>query len=101
MLITKKDISNQQGPLLMQIVNGDWQLVLSVKHENNFSIEIIEENNGEYSKRTISQDEPPFYVGADVWELNYGATLMTLNHETLVGHPAQQLWKGWLSSNSD
>ena len=43
--------------------------------------------------------ETPFHVGADVWELNYGATLMTLNHEVLNGHPAKQLWQEWLSSN--
>jgi len=100
MLPTKKEISNQQVPLLMQITNSDWKLVLSVKYENNFEIEILERKNGEYLKRVISQDEEPFYIGADVWELNYGATLMTLNHETLAGHPAKQLWEDWLSENN-
>jgi len=99
MLPSKKDISNVQAPWLMQIANGDWQLVISVKNANSFTIEILERNNGEFSKRMICQDEPPFYVGADVWELNYGATLMTLKHETLAGHPAQQLWTDWLSHN--
>jgi hypothetical protein len=96
MLISKKEISTEDLPLLMQTTNGDWKLVSNIITTNvDFSIEILEKNNDKFAKRVISQPEPPFYVGADVWELDYGATLMTLSHETLKEHPASQLWQDW------
>lgn len=98
MLISKKDISTIQPPLLMQSSNGSWKLVLKTVANETFDIEILEKENEEFIKRVISQDEPPFYVGEDVWELNYGATLMTLNHEALKEHPANQLWEDWCNS---
>lgn len=95
MLSSKKDISTVQPPLLMQITNGSWKLVLKAVANTTFDIEVLEKENDRFTQRIISQEEPPFYVGEDIWELNYGATLMTLNHETLKGHPANQLWKDW------
>lgn len=99
MLISKKDVSTADLPLLMQSTNGDWKLVLKIITASaDFSFEIIEKINEKFVRRVISQSEPPFYVGADVWELDYGATLMTLHHETLKGHPASQLWQDWNES---
>lgn len=96
MLTSKKDISTEDLPLLMQTANSDWKLVSNIITTSaGFSIEILEKNNGLFVERVISQPEPPFYVGAGVWELNYGATLMTLCHETLKEHPASQLWQDW------
>jgi len=97
MLISKKDIASIPPPLLMQTPSGNWQLVQKIKTGTTFDIEILERKNNEFITHVISQDEPPFYVGEDVWELNYGATLMTLNHESLATHPAHQLWKDWLA----
>jgi len=97
MLISKKDISSVQLPMLMQTSNRNWKLVLKTKTSATFDIEILERVNDEFITRVISQDEPPFYVGEDVWELDYGTTLMTLNHESLATHPAHQLWKEWLA----
>lgn len=96
MLASKKDISTADFPLLMQASNGDWSLVSKISTSSaGVSFEILEKRNGKYAKRSISQLEPPFYVGADIWELNYGTTLMTLNHKTLEAHPARQLWQDW------
>ena len=97
MLISKKDISTIQPPLLMQTSDSNWKLVLKAKTSTTFDIEILERESDEFVTRIITQKEPPFYVGEDIWELNYGATLMTLNHQSLNEHPAQQLWKDWLA----
>lgn len=84
----------------MQSATQEWLLIESiVLFEDNLNLAIIEKIDGCFSKRAMQLGETPFHVGADVWELNYGATLMTLNHETLVEHPAKLLWKEWLSSN--
>lgn len=100
MLITQKDILKSRPPFLMQSATQVWLLIESfVLFEDNLNLAIIEKIDGSFSKRAMQISETPFHVGADVWELNYGATLMTLNHEVLNGHPAKQLWQEWLSSN--
>jgi len=98
MLISNKDIANAQPPLLMKFADGNWKLVINIIIASSFEFEILEKDNTSFTKRVISQVEPPFYVGEDVWELNYGATIMTLGHESLAGHPANQFWEDWKSS---
>ena len=99
MLPSKKEITAANLPLLLQVTNGDWKLVSKIiSTAKDFSFEIVVKKDNEFVTRVISQPEPPFYVGVDVWELNYGATLMTLEHESLVGHPANQLWQDWSKS---
>lgn len=99
MLITQKDILKSSPPFLMQTSTQEWLLIESIALlEDSCTLEIIEKIGGRFAKRTMQLGEVPFHVGADVWELNYGATLMTLNHEALKGHPATLLWQEWLSS---
>ncbi len=99
MLITQKGLLNSSSPFLMQTATRGWLLVESITlHEGVLKLAIIEKIEERFSKRIMQLDETPFYVGADVWELNYGTTLMTLNHETLAEHPAMLLWQEWLSS---
>lgn len=100
MLITQKDILNSRPPFLMQAATQEWLLIESIALlENQLNLVIIEKIEGRFSKRILQLGETPFHVGADVWELNYGATLMTLNHATLSEHPAKLLWQEWLSSS--
>ncbi len=100
MLISKKNILECNPPFLMELPNNKWQLVGQITLVGErYSVTIIEKDDGNFTKRIINLDEAPFYVGEDVWELNYGSTLMTLNHKSLDDHPAKQLWQEYLASN--
>jgi len=100
MLITQKDILKSSPPFLMQSAKQEWLLIASITLlEASLNLVIIEKIDGCLSKRTMQLGETPFHVGADVWELNYGATLMTLHHESLLKHPAKLLWQEWINSN--
>ncbi len=96
MLNSQQDIASAKLPLLMQSSNGDWKLVIKVTiGETQYDFHIVDSSQEELSSRIISQQAAPFYVGADVWELDYGATLMTLHHASLSNHPANELWQQW------
>jgi hypothetical protein len=98
MLISQKDILECNPPFLMRLSNSAWQLVENVVlHEARYCLTIIEKIDGKFSKRLIQLDEAPFHVGEDVWELDYGSTLMTLRHESLTEHPAKQVWQDYLN----
>lgn len=97
MLISKKIIQKTNPPFLLLSATGEWALVLKVTETSNgLMLEVLESNNGEFVTRSINLNEEPFYVGADIWELEYGSVLMTLNHQSLYEHPAQTLWKQWV-----
>jgi len=101
MLNTQKDIASAALPLLMQSANGDWKLVIRVSlSEKKSDFHIVEKIQEVLDTRVISQTSPVFYVGAEVWELDYGATLMTLQHASLADHPANELWQQWNSSDA-
>lgn len=100
MLITQKNILECNPPYVMELSNNTWQLVEQITLiEERYSLTIIEKDDEKISKRIIYLDETPFHVGEEVWELNYGSTLMTLNHKSLDGHPAKQVWQEYLTSN--
>jgi len=100
MLISKKNILECNPPFLMHLSNSKWQLVEQIALiDNRYHLTVMEKESESISKRVIYLDEAPFHVGEDVWELNYGSTLMTLNHESLAGHPAKQMWQEYLKNN--
>ncbi len=97
MLISDKDICKSNPPFLLQSATSEWTLVSKISgSNNNLKLAIVERKNGGFSQRTLELNDPPFYVGADVWELEYGSRLMTLNHPSLIDHPARKIWKEWL-----
>ena len=103
MLPSKKDILKCSPPFLMELPTGEWSLIINVAEVNGFlKLDIVNMKKGVLKQRAIELTEQPFYVGADVWELNYGSVLMTLEHPSLLGHPARKIWEAWLASkNSD
>ena len=99
MLISKKAIHNVNPPFLLRLATGKWTLVSKItESENCLKLEVVENKNGNFCVRSISLNEQPFYVGADIWELEYGSVLMTLKHSSLNDHPAQTLWERWIVS---
>ncbi len=97
MLISDKDILISNPPFLLEFATNEWTLVSKISgSNNNLKLEIVERKNGVFSQRTLELNDPPFYVGADIWELEYGSRLMTLNHQSLIDHPARKIWKEWL-----
>lgn len=96
MLPSKKDISESSPPFLMKFPSGEWSLVTEIINENNNQkLVIVYLKDDQLKQRYYVVSEPLFYVGADVWEAEYGAVLMTLNHQTLYDHPANRLWQKW------
>lgn len=97
MLISDKDICKSNPPFLLQSATNEWTLISKISgSKHNLKLEIVERKNEEFSQRSLVLNDPPFYVGADVWELEYGSRLMTLNHPSLINHPAREIWKDWL-----
>lgn len=100
MLISQNDILQCTPPFLMQSASNDWLLVDKICVEGeNYILSILEMSADEFIQRSILLNEAPFHVGAEVWELEYGATLMTLQHASVADHPARRLWQKWLSKN--
>lgn len=100
MLISQKNILECNPPFLMGLLNDKWQLVEHIALlEERYHLTIIGKEDEKFSKRVIDLEEVPFHVGAGVWELNYGSTLMTLSHESLAGHSAKLLWQEYIKNN--
>ncbi len=98
MLISKNDILQHKPPFLMLSATQEWLLVENIsKNTDIYILNIVEKKDGKFHTRSIQLYEAPFYVGAYIWELNYGTTLMTLYHDTLDQHPAKTVWMEWLS----
>lgn len=103
MLPSKKDILKSSPPFLMKHLNSEWSLVIDITDINGIlKLDIVDMNKSVLNQRVIKLTEQPFYVGEDVWELDYGSVLMTLNHPSLLAHPARKIWGTWLAcKNSD
>ena len=85
----------------MEYPNGDWFLVTEIiKADSIQKLVIVYRKDDEFKQRCVDIAEPLFYVGADVWELEFGSILMTLEHPTLLDHPAMKLWMEWLNFKS-
>ena len=75
---------------------GDWSLVININKVNEgLNLNVLYMDNDQFLQRDILIDVPPFYVGADVWELDHGSVLMTLKHPSLSEHPAKIMWEKW------
>jgi hypothetical protein len=75
---------------------GDWSLVIYIsKVDNGLNLTILSLKDNKYIQRNLLITVPPFYVGADIWELEFGSTLMTLDHPVLLEHPARIMWDKW------
>ena len=102
MLLSKKELFDCNPPFLIKFANGKWSLAVKISIlNNNIKLLIVQTENGELLKRYFEISEPPFYVGAEVWELEYGSVLMTLNHPSLDNHPAKKLWEKWNFNNKE
>ena len=86
----------------MEFPTGEWSLVTAIiDKDNSQKLVIVYRKDDEFKQRIVELSEPLFYVGADVWELEFGSILMTLDHPTLFDHPAIKLWYKWLEYTSE
>jgi len=101
MLPSIKDILKCNPPYLLQYPSGDWSLVIKIVQFNgNLKLTILDMESDNFTQRNITLIEPPFYVAANVWELEYGSVVMTLDHPTLLDHPAKNIWDKWIKTNN-
>ena len=99
MLPSKKEILESNPPFLMEHPAGDWSLIKNIsKVSEGLNLTVLYMNDNTFLQRDILINVPPFYVGADVWELDHGTVLMTLEHPTLSEHPAKTMWEKWKRS---
>ena len=97
MLNSPNNILEHQPPFIFKSADNDWLLIAEIKQvKDGLDLTVVEKHNNEFRKRIVRLEEAPFYVGAEIWELNYAATLMTLNHASLKQHPATLLWQEWI-----
>ncbi len=98
MLISQKDINNTRPPFIMLMSTGNWELVVKLLSiEYNLKLNVVDREG--LTTRLIELNEKPFYVGAGIWELEYGTRLMTLSESSNTSHPAYTLWEKWLQSS--
>jgi hypothetical protein len=101
MLPARKNILYCKPPYLLKHPTGKWSLITDVESRGDkIELSALQVNQGQYETQSMTIDDMPFYVGADIWELAYGSVLMTLDHPTLKMHPANQLWSEWRNTGS-
>ena len=103
MLNQRKDILSARPPLLLVLSNGDWHLIARIKKtgQQTFVCDCVRKSAEAFEQYQRRIEEMPFHVAADIWELEYGAQIMTLMHESLRDHPARMLWQDWCQHMSD
>jgi hypothetical protein len=101
MLMTPKDIfAESTPPYLIVLGDGSWRVAREiVPHQDG--VGFLEPFADDASQAMLSGVLPgsPWHVGDDVWELDYNAQIMTLDHPHYRKHPAWRLWLQWLSSH--
>ncbi len=102
MLNSPNNILDHNPPFIFVSANNEWLLIAKIEQvEGALNLKVVEKKNDTFSTRVIRLDETPFHVGAEIWELNYGATIKTLNHSSLVKHPATLLWQEWIKQKNN
>ena len=98
MLIRARNIFDVEPPFLIVLGNGNWRVARHI-FAHGQGIGFIEP----FSK-TDSENHPdgvlpgsPWHVGDNVWEMDYKAQIMTLDHPQYRNHPAWRLWLQWLA----
>lgn len=93
MLNNRENILAVKKPLLQLMPDQSWHIILHMTALENGDIECecIKIHEARTEKFSMTLSEPPFHVAEGIWELSYGVQIMTLDHETLSNHPAQQL----------
>jgi hypothetical protein len=93
MLNNRENILAVKRPLLQLMPDQSWHIILKMTPLDNGDIECecikLDQQRVHTFKNVLN--EPPFHVAEGIWELSYGVQIMTLQHDTLRDHPAQQL----------
>ena len=101
MLNNRKDIIHAKLPLLLLAPNNSWELIVTLEKiaADQYKGLFIRVTGEQLEARELSIQEAPFHVAADIWELQYGVQIMTLDHDTLRNHPASEAWQRWQQQN--
>ncbi len=85
----------------MTLQGGVWHLITSIQKTDAQTLlcQCVNSKDRKLNKYTRELKEIPFHVAEGVWELEYGAQIMTLLHPSLDTHPARGVWEMWLQAN--
>lgn len=99
MLATPLDIYSIEPPFLILLGDGSWRVARALfPFEDGVGyIEPFADGASEQAPSGVLPGRP-WHVGDQVWELDYNAQIMTLDHPHHRKHPAWRLWLQWLSS---
>ncbi len=99
MLNHQIDIYAAPAPFLIVLGNGNWRVARELFPCTD-GVGFIEPFAADADREPPSGVLPgnPFHVGDHVWELDYNARNMTLNHPHHHHHPAWRLRPSWLSA---
>ena len=97
MLNNRKDIIDAKLPLLLLAPDNSWELIVALEKiaADHYQGLFVRIKNDQLEGRELSIHEAPFHVAEDIWELQYGVQVMTLDHYTLRNHPASTAWQQW------
>jgi hypothetical protein len=98
MLIRARNIFEIEPPFLIVFGNGDWKVARRIfAHEDGIAfLEPFSSRTGEADLDGVLPGSP-WHVGDNVWEMDYNAQIMTLDHPHYRTHPAWRLWLRWLA----
>ena len=95
MLISQQDIHLQSMPMLLLLPGSSaYRVIVSMDTNENrlFSIQVIDYDESELGTKWITFESYPFYVGDEVWELDYGHRIVSIRDSN---HSAWQIWRKW------
>lgn len=98
MLIRPNDIYGVKPPFLIIFGNGDWKVAEKIApHQEGVAFfEPFSARPDDLADGVVQG--APWHVGDNVWEMDYNAQIMTLNHPHCQAHPAWRLWLQWLAT---
>ena len=98
MLSQPNDIYAIEPPFLILFGDGSWRVARELFPYQD-GVGFVEPFADQADRDHPSGVVPgqPWHVGDEVWELDYNAQIMTLDHPHHHKHPGWRLWLQWLS----
>ena len=98
MLIRHEDILQHSMPmLLVSAGSSGFAVVASIQlnEDGQYNARIIQETENGLCDQWLLLESPPFHIGDEVWELDYGQQILSIRD---TEHGAWEIWREWRRS---